>query len=59
MIKACKGALGVPTGGGMEAIKRSKRSSIPILFLALTKIASCAGMPIISSISLITRSGSA
>ena len=59
MISAFSGAAGSPFGGGMRAITASRMSSTPSPVLALARIASCAGMPMMSSISSMTRSGSA
>ena len=52
MISAFSGAAGSPLGGGMRAITASRMSSTPSPVLALACTASCAGMPMMSSISL-------
>src|SRR5262245_1802299 len=59
MMSACSGASGSPCGAGMRLISCSSSSGTFCPVLALTPTASCASMPMISSISLITRSGSA
>jgi hypothetical protein len=59
MMSACSGAAGSPEGGGTRAITASRMSSTPSPVLALARSASCAGIPMMSSISSITRSGSA
>ena len=58
-MSAFSGAAGSPFGGGMRAITASRMSSMPSPVLALARTASCASMPMMSSISSITRSGSA
>ena len=58
-ISACKGALGSPSGAGTFATIASKTSSIFSPTLAEILGASCASIPITSSISLATKSGSA
>ena len=58
IIKASKSAFGSPSGGGILSTKRSRSSSIPWPVLALTKGALVASMPIMSSISCLTLSGS-
>ena len=57
MISAVSGASGSPFGGGTLAITASRMSSMPMPFLALARTASVASMPMMSSISSITRSG--
>jgi hypothetical protein len=57
MISACSGAAGSPFGGGMRWMTASRMSSTPSPVLALARIASWAGMPIMSSISVITSVG--
>ena len=59
MINAVNGAAGSPSGGGIFAITASRMSSMPTPFLALARTASVASMPMMSSISSMTRSGSA
>ena len=60
MTSACKRRVrDLRFGGGTRAITASRISSMPSPVLALARIASCAGMPTMSSISSITRSGSA
>ncbi len=59
MISADSGASALPVGGGTLAITASRMSSMPTPFLALARTASVASMPMMSSISSITRSGSA
>ena len=59
MISAENGAAGSPEGGGTLAITASRMSSMPTPFLALARTASVASMPMMSSISSLTRSGSA
>src|SRR3569833_1559829 len=59
MIRACKAASSSPLGGGMRLIRAFNNSCTPRPVLALTFTASPASMPMISSISLITRCGSA
>jgi len=56
---ALSGAFGSPLGGGMRSITPSMTSITPSPVLALQRIASSASMPMMSSISSITRSGSA
>ena len=58
-IKACNWALGSPSGLGMSDTSLSNRVSTPSPVFALTKGASNALIPTISSISDLTRSGSA
>ena len=58
-MSAFSGAPGSPRGGGMRAITASITSSTPSPVLALQRTASLAGMPMMSSISAMTRSGSA
>ncbi len=57
MISAFSGAAGSPRGAGIRRMTASRTSSTFSPVLALTRIASCAGMPITSSISWIARSG--
>ena len=57
MISACSGASRSPCGGGTRAITASRMSSTPSPVLALARIASCAGMPMMSSISSIDALG--
>jgi hypothetical protein len=52
---ACSGAAGSPRGGGMRAMTASRMSSMPSPVLALARIASPASMPMMSSISSMTR----
>ena len=59
MISACRGAWLSPFGGGKRLMRASSSSGTPSPVLALTLAASVASMPMISSISCITRSGSA
>ncbi len=59
MISACSGELGLPRGGGTRAISASSTSGTFSPVLALTRTASSASMPMISSISLMTFAGSA
>ena len=58
-MRADSGAAGSPFGGGTLAITASRMSSMPIPFLAEARTASVASMPMMSSISSMTRSGSA
>ena len=58
-INACNGSVGLPVGEGIPITRLSSNSSIPSPVLALTKGAEDAFMPIISSISFFTLSGSA
>ena len=58
-ISACKGLSGLPPGAGIFSTTASSTSSIPIPFFAEISGASCASIPITSSISFLTRSGSA
>ena len=58
-MSACSGASGSPFGCGMRSMSRSISSSTPSPVLPETMSASSAGMPMISSISLMTRAGSA
>ncbi len=44
--------IGIPFGGGIRAMTASRMSSTPSPVLALARIASCAWMPMMSSISL-------
>jgi len=59
MISAWSGAAAEPRGGGMRRMRVSRSSGTPSPVLALTGAASVAWMPMISSISRVTRSGSA
>src|SRR5690625_1705 len=59
IISACKGAFTSPSGGGTARTSSSRTSSMPSPDLALQRTASMASMPMMSSISLATRSGSA
>jgi hypothetical protein len=59
MINACSGASTLPFGAGMRSTMRSSNSSTPKPVLALMRTASIAAMPMMSSICVITRSGSA
>ena len=52
MIRACSGASGSPLGAGMRWTRVSSSSATPSPVLALTRAASVASMPMISSISL-------
>ena len=54
---ACSGASISPVGGGITATRRSSTSSTPIPLLALQATASVASMPMICSISSLTRFG--
>ncbi len=56
---AWRGAFASPFGAGISVTIRSKISIIPTPSLADAKTASCAGIPIISSISSLTFVGSA
>ena len=58
-LSALRGFSLSPSGAGILFTTASRTSSIPIPILAEILGASCASMPITSSISLITRSGSA
>ena len=58
-MSACSGAWGSPRGAGMRRTISSSSSGTPSPVLALTSAASCASMPMISSISFLTRSASA
>ena len=58
-MSACSFSSGSPCGGGILAMIVSKTSSTPIPVLALHVVASVASIPIISSISSQTFSGSA
>ncbi len=51
MISACSGSSAEPVGGGICAITASMMSGTPSPVFALARIASCASMPITSSIS--------
>ena len=57
-INACNGLVGLPLGDGMPITRLSSNSSMPTPVLALTKGAEVAFIPIISSISFFTLSGS-
>ncbi|MNZ92240.1 hypothetical protein D3C78_1112580 [compost metagenome] len=59
MISACSGASISPVGGGMTSTRRSSTSITPMPLLALQATASVASMPMMCSISSLTRSGSA
>ena len=59
MIKACKGASSSPTGGRIRWTIASRMSSTPKPVLAEARMASWASTPMMSSISAMTRSGSA
>ncbi len=59
MMSACSGPSGSPLGGGMRLTSSSSRSGTPKPVLALTRTASMASMPMISSTSSATLSGSA
>ena len=59
MISACSGFSGSPCGAGTLAITASRIASTFSPVLALARIASCAWMPITSSISWIAFAGSA
>src|SRR5215204_2994955 len=59
MISACSGAAGSPRGAGTRRTSSSSSSGTFSPVLALTRNASCASMPMISSISLMTFGGSA
>ena len=56
MISAFSGAAGSPLGAGMRRMTASRISSTFSPVFALARIASCAGIPITSSISWIARS---
>ena len=58
-MSAVSGADASPDGGGTFAMTASRISSMPTPFFALARTASVASMPMMSSISSITRSGSA
>lgn len=51
--------IGISCGGGIRLTIASRISSIPAPVLALARIASLLSSPMISSISRLTRSGSA
>src|SRR5260370_194103 len=59
MINACNGPSGSPCGAGIRLTSCSSRPCTPSPVFALTGAASCAGMPMSSSISWITLAGSA
>ena len=59
MISACSGPVGSPFGGGTRLTSSSSSSVTFSPVLALTRTASSASMPMISSISLMTFAGSA
>ena len=58
-MSACNGAAGSPLGGGMCATMASSSSGTFSPVFAETRTASCASMPMISSISRMTFGGSA
>ena len=58
-MSACSGPSGSPRGGGMRRTNASSNSGTPSPVLALTRRASSAGKPMISSTSRAAASGSA
>ena len=59
MINAFRVEDALPAGPGMQCTSSSSNASIPVPAFALTRGALRASRPMISSISLITRSGAA